>query len=124
MLLELELGIDDAEAFIAHGSIPQKGTLTSFGSYTPPGITWMMMPGALIFRDPRLFELPGCALLYIGTLLGIFLLTRTHFGAATAYLAVALWGFSELGLIFAQSSWARSHPFFYVFFFIILIYFF
>src|ERR1044072_2989060 len=78
--------IDDAHAFIAYGSIPQKGTLTSFGSYTPPGITWFMVPGELIFRDPRLFELPGCALLYIGTLLGIFLLTRTHFGAATAYL--------------------------------------
>ncbi len=106
--------MDDAQAFVNAGEIPHKGTLTSFGSYTPPGITWLMIPGAVSFSDPRLFEFPASALLYVGTLFGIFFLARDFFGTACAYLAVTLWGLSELGLLFAQSSWVRSHPFFYV----------
>src|SRR3954454_7887043 len=59
----------DVRALLDFGTIPNKGTLTSFGSYTPPGITWLMLPGAFLFNDPRLYELPGCALLYTGTLI-------------------------------------------------------
>ena len=40
--------MDDASTFITHGSIPEKGTLTSFGSYTPPGITWLTIPGVKV----------------------------------------------------------------------------
>jgi hypothetical protein len=106
--------MDDARALIDLGNFPEKGTLTSFGSYTPPGISWLMILGAMSFSDPRFFEFPGCALLYMGTLFGIFLLARHLFGTACAYLAVGIWGLSELGLLFAHSSQARSHPFFYV----------
>lgn len=73
-----------------------------------------MIPGALSFNDPRLFESIGCALLYVGTLVGIFLLARDYLGRVCAYVAVVLWGLSELGLVFAESSRARGHPFFYV----------
>ena len=36
--------------------------------------------------------------LYVGTLFGIFFLTRRYFGSTTALLAVAVYAFSELGL--------------------------
>src|SRR5262245_10637719 len=60
--------IDDARQFVSLGRIPEKGTLTSFASYTPPGITWLMLPGTYLLSDPRLFESIGSGALYIGTL--------------------------------------------------------
>jgi 4-amino-4-deoxy-L-arabinose transferase-like glycosyltransferase len=51
-----------------------------------------------VFNDPRLFEYVGSLGLYVGTLFGIFFLTRRYFGSTTALLAVAVYAFSELGL--------------------------
>jgi len=106
--------IDDAHQFISAGGVPEKGTLTSFGSYTPPGTTWLILPGVYLFSDPRLSESIGSATLYIGTLVGIFFLARAYLGIECAFLAAALWGLSQLGLFFANSLWPRGHPFFYV----------
>jgi hypothetical protein len=106
--------IDDARKFINHGHIPEKGILTSFASFSPPGITWLFIPGAYAFSDPRIFESIGAGILYTGTLAGIFLLARPAFGLECAYLTVALWGLSDLGLRFADTTGARGHPFFYV----------
>ena len=51
--------IDAAQQVIDHGRLPDRGVVTSFGSFTPPGLTWLMLPGLALFRDPRLFESVG-----------------------------------------------------------------
>jgi hypothetical protein len=104
----------DASALVSEGKIPMKGTLSSLVAYTPPGITWLLAPGLLMTNDPRLFEFVGTAILYGGTLLGVFLVAEASFGAGTAVLAAALYGLSGVGLFFAASLWPRGHPFFYV----------
>src|SRR5262249_19120025 len=91
-----------------------KGLLTSFASFGPPGDAWLMAPGVLLFKDPRLFEYIASVILYCGTLVGIFLLARFHLGTRCALLAVLLWGLSKFGLYFASTIWPRGHPFFYV----------
>ncbi len=106
--------VDSIEQLRESGSLPRSGTLTSFASYTPPGTAWLMLPGMLAFHDPRLFESIGSAVLYLGTLIGIFLLTRACLGKSCAVLATTLWGISASGLFFAYSLWPRGHPFFFV----------
>ena len=73
-----------------------------------------MLPGVSFAADPRLFEYIGGTILYLGTLVGVFLLARLFFGISCASLAVVLYGLSELGLYFAGSLWPKGHPFFYV----------
>ena len=101
--------IDAAQEFIDHHRLPEKGAITSFGSFTPPGAMWLMLPGLLIFRDPRLFECVGSLSLYVGTFLGIFFLARRCFGRDSALVAALLYGFSELGLT-AGSSLFQRYP--------------
>ncbi len=74
-------------------------------------------PGAV--RDSRLFEYPGSLALYVGTLLGIFLVARRYFGDRCALVAVVLYGFSELGLT-VGSSLLHRHP--VQFFFVWVVY--
>jgi hypothetical protein len=99
--------IDAAKNFLDSWHVPDTGVVTSFGSFTPPGATWLMIPGVLIFRDPRLFEYIGSLGLYLGALCGIFVLARRHLGWRCALLAVALYAFSELGLRASSSVWQR-----------------
>jgi len=106
--------IDRVHILLAHGRIPDRGTVTSYGSYAPPGTSWLFLPGIVLFSDPRLFEYPGSGFLHVGTLIGIFLLARLYFGVGCALLSVLLYGVSELGLFFAGSLQPRGHPFFYV----------
>ena len=95
---DIAIAIDSAQRLIDRGEVPEKGILTSFASYNPPGVTWLLVPGLLIFDDPRLFEYAGSLALYVGTLLGVFFLARRYCGLGTAFLAAALYGYSELGL--------------------------
>jgi len=113
-VFDLVFHMEDARQFVLSATVPKKGILTSLASYTPPGTTWLLVPSVYLVDDPRLYESIGTATLYLGTLVGIFILTRGWFGDRCAYLAVSLWAFSELGLFFARSLWPRAHPFFYV----------
>ena len=106
--------VESAHAFLAHGRLPDRGCLNGFASYIPPGTTWLFLPGVFVFHDPRLFEALGSGLLFVGTLLGILVLSHDYWGLRCALLAVGLYGLSELGLHFAGSLWPRGHPFFYV----------
>jgi hypothetical protein len=113
--IDLVVDIDNAYQIAVNSRVPDKGVLNSFASYSPPGVSWLVVPGVSLFTDPRLFQFPSSIALYAGTLVGIFLLARLHFGLATAILAVVLYGFSDLGLTFAESVWhKRPLPFFYV----------
>lgn len=106
--------IHNADNFLKTGSLPRYGDVSSYGSFSPPGTSWLMVPGLLVFSDPRLFEKVGSAALHLGTLLGVFLLARSSCGTRCAYLSVVLYGLSAVGLSFAGSLWPIGHPFFYV----------
>ena len=112
---DMLLAIDGAHELVAHGQIPDRGSLTSYASHNPPGGAWLMAPGLFLFTDPRLFEYAGSVGLYVGTVLGIFLLARSYFGVKCAIFSVALYGLSEIGLRVAGSLWERLPlHFFYV----------
>jgi hypothetical protein len=108
--------VDSAHEFLATWSLPDRGTLTSYASYAPPGISWLILPGVYLFDDPRLYEYVGSSALYLGTLIGIFAVAKMFFGVECAALSVLLYGLSELGLFYSRSLWPRGHPFFYVWF--------
>jgi hypothetical protein len=96
--------IDEAHKLVDKGRVPQKGVLTSFAAFAPPGGVWLMVPGVLLLKEPRLFQSIGSVTLYCGTLVGIFLLTRFHLGSRCALLAVLLWGLSKYGLFSLRVS--------------------
>lgn len=106
--------IDGAHALLSRGQLPYRGVVTSFASYAPPGLAWIVLPGAALFSDPRVFDVPGNAILHLGTLIGIFLLARACVGVRCALLSILLYGVSQPGLTFAGSFGPRGHPFFYV----------
>ena len=56
--------INLAQEFIDTGRLPDRGVVTSFGSFTPPGAVWFVLPGMLVFRDPRLFDTPAALLFF------------------------------------------------------------
>jgi len=105
---DIVMSIEATQDLIDHGALPDNGILTSFGSYTPPGVTWLLLPGLVVFQDPRLFEYVGSVGLFVGTLFGIFFLARRYFGFQSALLAVALYSCSELGLL-AGSTLFLTH---------------
>ncbi len=106
--------IDEAQALLSHGQLPDRGSMTSYTSYAPPGFAWAAVPGMLLFSDPRLFLIPVNVVLHVGTLIGIFLLAGACFGRQCALLSVLLYGLSAIGLLFAGSFEPRGHPFIYV----------
>ena len=105
---------NSAQTLLKAGTAARYGDISSYGAFSPPGTTWLMAPGMLLFNDPRLYEKFGSALLYLATLLGVFLLARASLGIWCAYLSVVLYGLSGLGLSFAGSLWPIGHPVFYV----------
>ncbi|HEV3220196.1 MAG TPA: hypothetical protein VGZ48_10525 [Candidatus Acidoferrales bacterium] len=106
--------ITSARALVAHGRIPDRGTVTSYLSFAPPGTAWLFVPGVMLFRDPRLAYLPAGGLLYLGTLAGIFFLSRRYLGQNIAVLAIVAYGLSMPALELANYPGPRAHPFFYV----------
>jgi hypothetical protein len=99
--------IDVAQQLLSSGRVPDRGVLTSFGSFTPPGAAWLMAPGMIAFQEPRLFEFVASIGLYFGTIAGIFLLSRRLLGWRSAVLAATLYACSQLGLTAASSVWQR-----------------
>lgn len=108
-----------AQKFITSGILPERGNLSTLCSFMPPGFAWLLLPGFFLFSDPRFFEWPASAFLYFGTLLGIFKLTDKFFGKHCAYLAVALYAFSKIGM--ENSTCLTLEPL--AFFFIWMVYF-
>jgi hypothetical protein len=104
--------IEGAHDLLSRGTLPDRGDVSSYGSFSTPGTAWLMLPGMLLFADPRLFELVGSASLYFGTLRGLFLLARMCFGVWCASLSVLLYGLSRSALFYAGSLWPIGHPFF------------
>jgi len=105
----------NASNFVDRGLLPEKGSLSSLGSYNPPGSSWLFVPGVWLFpRQPGLSQALGSALLFAGTIVGLVRLLGTTFSVATTVGAVAMFAFSNLGMFYASSLWARAHVLFYV----------
>jgi hypothetical protein len=116
------ISAQNANDFLKSGRIPDHGVLSSFGAYIPPGSDWFLIPGVAMLREPRMYEYPGSAILHLGTILGLFVLSRLYFGARCAWLAAILYSFSTLGLQFAGGLWPRGLPFCSVWFLCALAY--
>jgi hypothetical protein len=106
--------VDAAARFLSEGALPDRGDVSSYWAYATPGTAWLMIPGMVVFHDPRLYEAVGSAALYVGTLAGLFLLARMTFGSRCAYLTLIAYGLSRNGLFNAGSLWSIGNPFFYV----------
>jgi hypothetical protein len=101
-------------ALLATGALPEHDHIGTYGSFDTPGPAWLMLPGTLLFHDPRLWEYVGAGLLHFLTLLGLFLLGRKYFGTWCGCLAVVLYGLSAQGLWWAGSLWTLSSPYMFI----------
>ncbi|MBN1438491.1 MAG: hypothetical protein JW929_03700 [Anaerolineales bacterium] len=99
----------NAIEFIRNGVIPYRGQGLSYSGWGPPGTSFLMIPGVLLFSDPRLAEVPGAVLLHLGLLAFLFFLARDTIGRVAAWAAVPLAGFLPL---VGPSLWPNGHPFF------------
>jgi len=106
--------VDAAARFLSEGVLPDRGDVSSYWAYATPGTAWLMIPGMIVFQDPRLYEAVGSVALYVGTLVGLFLLARTTFGSRCAFVTLIVYALSRNGLFNAGSLWSIGNPFFYV----------
>jgi hypothetical protein len=97
--------------FLKTGKIPERGEISSYGSFNPPGTFFLMIPGMVLTSDPRLQDLAGTALLLYGTLVFLYLAARELGGRAVALSAAILFGASRLGFI---GLWPVGHPIFII----------
>lgn len=112
--LDLIPHIEDAEALVHHGVVPNKGCLSSFGAYIPPGPTWLYAPGVMMQLSGRWIHYPASLSLFVLTAVGLYLLGKEAFSKSVGVWAVAVYCMSERGLFFASSLWPRGHPVFVV----------
>lgn len=101
-------------ALVERGHIPQRGNLTDLNSFRPPGLSWLLAPGALLFSDPRHAELTATGLLYLATLIGVFALGRQVFGPTVATWATVIYAFSSIAINFAAVMQPKAYPVFTV----------
>jgi hypothetical protein len=107
----------NAQRFLQKGWIPTHGSVSSFNSFNPPGVSWALMPGLLVFpSEPALAEALGSLLMVALTLVGLYLLLAGRFGPLAAVLVCILFMLSDRGLFFSRSLWPRAHPLFLVWF--------
>lgn len=106
--------IYSARDFLATGALPEHGDTGSYGSFKPAGTAWLMLPGMVLFDDPRLPQYVGAGILHLATVAGLYILGRHYFNRWCAYLAVVLYGLSHHGLFLAGSLWPNGRPDFYV----------
>jgi len=97
----------EAERFLVDGVFPNHGCLSSFGSYIPPGTSWLIVPGQWLFQDPRLELAPGALALFVLSVCGVYRLARWCFNRGAALCAVALFCAAPVSLGMAVSLWPR-----------------
>ena len=97
----------EAWDLLAHGTIPSHGCLSSFGSYIPPGTSWLMVPGQLMFSDPRLEIIPSALILHFLSALGVYLLAKWCVNKTAGMFAVVIFCAAPATLGVAASLWPR-----------------
>jgi hypothetical protein len=96
-----------AESMVHDGIIIEKGDLSSYHAYQPPGTVYLVLPAILLLKDPRLFSLPGDLLVNIATVVFLYLIFRQAFGRGLALAICVVFGFSRLVFM---GIWPIGHP--------------
>ena len=98
-----------ARALIESGTLPDRGDISSYDSYSPPGTAYLMVPGLLLTRDARLQRVPGDAIVFAGTILLLYLVIVPILGRGIGLTAAAATAVSSLGY---QGIYPIGHPLF------------
>jgi hypothetical protein len=100
-----------AADFLTTGRLPDRGNISSYGSYFPPGASYLLIPGVLLFRDGRLQALFGDALVFFGALVFTYLCAREIGGRRVGLASALVVAVSRLGF---QTLVPIGNPFFIV----------
>jgi hypothetical protein len=98
-----------ALALVQSGALPDRGDISSYDSYSPPGTTYLMLPGLLLTRDARLQRVPGDVLVFAGTILLLYLAVTPILGRGIGLTSAAATAVSSIGY---QGIYPVGHPVF------------
>ncbi len=96
-----------AESTIHGGGLMEKGDQSSYRSYQPPGAEYLVLPAAVLLKDPSLFSLPGDLLINISAMVFLYLIFRQGFGRGLALAICIVFGCSRLVFM---GVWPIGHP--------------
>jgi hypothetical protein len=96
-----------AESMLHEGTVMEKGDLSSYQSYPPPGMVYLVLPAVALLKDPRLFSLPGDLLVNISSMVFLYLIFRQCAGRGLALAICVVYGFSRLVFM---GIWPIGHP--------------
>jgi hypothetical protein len=118
---DVTLGMDEVRDaqnacdFIRHGTMPRHSGVSGFMAVIPPGISFAYIPGLILSpHNPVAAEKIGAALMFLGTLLGIYLWINKRLGFWPTALSMLIFSAGSVGAFYATSLWPRAHPFFLV----------
>ncbi|MGB7539413.1 MAG: hypothetical protein WBM17_12815 [Anaerolineales bacterium] len=100
-----------ANEFLSTGRVVEKGQLSSYSSYSPPGAFFFLIPGVWTASDPRLQDLAGTVWIVYATLFFLYLAAREAFGRMVAISTAVVFALSLLG---SSGLWPIGHPLFIV----------
>jgi hypothetical protein len=101
-------------ALVERGAIPRRGNPTDLNAFRPPGTSWLLVPGVVLFDDPRLIEMAATGLLYLAAVAGVFAVAAHFFSRRVAVIAVLVYAFSGIAIHSAGVLQPRAHPAFIV----------
>jgi hypothetical protein len=96
-----------AQSMIDDGAIMDRGDLSSYGSYQPPGTVYLVLPSSILVKDVRLFSLLGDLFLNIAAIVFLYLIFRQAFDRWLALAACTVYGLSRLVFM---GLWPVGHP--------------
>jgi len=96
-----------ADSMLHNGPIMEKGDLSSYQSYQPPGTVYLVLPAVAFLKDARLFTLPGDLLVNIAAMVFLYLIFRQAFGRGLALAICIVFGCTRLVFM---GLWPIGHP--------------
>jgi hypothetical protein len=96
-----------ARDFLRTGRLLDRGDVSSYESFSPPGTFFLLIPGEILFRDGRLQDLIPNAILFLGTVVFAYLSAREIGGRRVGVAAACLVAVSRTGY---QTVWPVGHP--------------
>jgi hypothetical protein len=102
---------EQAADFLDTGRLPDRGNMSSYRSYFPPGASLLLIPGVAVFRDGRLQRLIGDVVLFLGSVAFIYLIGRDIGGRRVGIASALIVAASRMGF---QTSIPIVNPLFIV----------
>jgi hypothetical protein len=107
----------NAYNFVHHGEFPKHSGISTYFGMIPPGISYAFVPGMIVFGDnPTAAERFGAALMFAGTLVGLYLWLNSRLGFWPTALSMLIFTAGRSGVFYLFSLWPRGHVFFVVWF--------